>query len=68
MAIEGQGGGEGKPPELPALPEGEDDDPGAEVPPSVAAAVGQLALALLVVVVLIMIFMVSSAALRWLFG
>ena len=65
MAIEGQGGGEGKPPEL---PEGEDDDPGAEVPPSVAAAVGQLALALLVVVVLIMIFMVSSAALRWLFG
>jgi hypothetical protein len=65
MAIEEHGGPEGEPPEL---PEGDADDPGAETRPSVAAAVGQLALALLVVVVLLVIFMGSSAILRWLFG
>ena len=65
MAIEDHGGGEGGPPEL---PEGDEDDPGAEVRPSVAAALGQLALAVLVVAVLIVIFMGSSAVLRWLLG
>ena len=54
--------------EPPELPEGDEDDAGAEARPSVAAAVGQLALAVLVVAVLIMVFMVSSALLRWLFG
>jgi hypothetical protein len=56
---------EGEPRDLPDVDE---DAPGTETPPSVAAALGQLALAVLVVVVLIVIFMGSSAVLRRLLG
>jgi hypothetical protein len=65
MLMEEHDRGEGEPPDR---LEGDGDDREAEVRPSVAAAVGQLALAILVVALLIVIFMVSSAFLRWLFG
>ena len=50
------------------LLEADEDAPGAEAPPSIAGALGQLALAVLVVVILIVIFMGSSAVLRRIFG
>jgi hypothetical protein len=65
MTMEERDREEGEPP---GILEVDEDAPGTEAPPSVAAAVGQLALAVLVVVVLIVIFMGSSAFLRWLLG